>query len=159
MQTSALRLADGPRLDGVRVLVVNDMRSVRQVVTDILECAGATVTAVDSAEDALEVLQRERPNVLLSGLSIPEGKNGYWLIGQVRALPPERGGTTPAAALTGYTGPEHRASVLRASRSSARNGSGRERKFRRRRSARPDRREAAMLFWSRRWRLNGRGDR
>src|SRR5947208_17052110 len=97
MQTSALRLADGPRLDGVRVLVVNDMRPVRQVVTDILECAGATVTAVDSAEDALEVLQRERPNVLLSDLSMPEGKNGYWLIGQVRALPPERGGTTPAA--------------------------------------------------------------
>src|SRR3989449_10194712 len=114
MQTSALRLADGPRLDGVRVLVVDDMRSVRQVVTDILECAGATVTAVDSAEDALDILQRERPNVLLSDLSMPEGKDGYWLIGQVRALPPERGGTTPAAALTGYTGPEHRASVLRA---------------------------------------------
>src|SRR5438552_1146456 len=92
----------------------NDMRSVRQVVTDILECAGATVTAVDSAEDALEVLQRERPNVLLSDLSMPEGQDGYWLIGQVRALPPERGGTTPAAALTAYTGPEHRASVLRA---------------------------------------------
>ena len=114
MQTSALRLADGPRLDGVRVLVVNDMRPVRQVVTDILECAGATVTAVDSAEDALDILQRERPNVLLSDLSMPEGQDGYWLIGQVRALPPERGGTTPAAALTGYTGPEHRASVLRA---------------------------------------------
>src|SRR5438874_8841954 len=74
MQTSALRLADGPRLDGVRVLVVNDMRPVRQVVTDILECAGATVTAVDSAEDALEVLQRERPNVLLSDLSMPAGE-------------------------------------------------------------------------------------
>src|SRR5256886_9960506 len=114
MQTSALRLADGPRLDGVRVLVVNDMRPVRQVVTDILECAGATVTAVDSAEDALDILQRERPNVLLSDLSMPEGQDGYWLIGQVRALPPERGGATPAAALTAYTGPEHRASVLRA---------------------------------------------
>src|SRR5438309_9653443 len=114
MQTSALRLADGPRLDGVRVLVVNDMRPVRQVVTDILECAGATVTAIDSAEDALDVLQRERPNVLLSDLSMPEGKDGYWLIRQVRALPPERGGTTPAAALTGYTGPEHRASASRA---------------------------------------------
>src|SRR6266478_8806274 len=114
MQTSALRVSDGPRLDGVRVLVVNDMRPVRQVVTDILECAGATVIPVDSAEDALEVLQRERPNVLLSDLSMPEGQDGYWLIGQVRALPPERGGTTPAAALTGYTGPEHRARVLRA---------------------------------------------
>jgi len=42
------------------------------------------------------------------------GRGGYWLIGQVRALPPERGGVTPAAALTAYTGPEHRASVLRA---------------------------------------------
>ena len=39
---------------------------------------------------------------------------GYWLISQVRALPPERGGATPAAALTGFTGPEHRASILRA---------------------------------------------
>jgi two-component system, chemotaxis family, CheB/CheR fusion protein len=42
------------------------------------------------------------------------GKGGYWLIQQVRALPPERGGVTPAAALTGLTGPEHRASALRA---------------------------------------------
>ena len=114
MQTSTLRLSDVASLDGVRILVVDDRRSVRQVVTDILECAGATVTAVGSAEDALDILQRERPNVLLADLSMPEGKDGYWLIGQVRALPPERGGTTPAAALTGHTGPEHRASVLRA---------------------------------------------
>jgi hypothetical protein len=31
------------------------------------------------------------------------GKVGYWLIGQVRTLPPELGGATPAAALTAYT--------------------------------------------------------
>ena len=114
MQASALRVAEAPHLDGVRVLVVDDMRYVRDVVTEILERDGATVTAVGTAEEALEVLQLERPNVLLSDLSMPEGKDGYWLIGQVRALPPERGGTTPAAALTAYTGPEHRASVLRA---------------------------------------------
>jgi CheY-like chemotaxis protein len=113
MQTSALPIIDAPHLHGVRVLVVDDMLYVRDVVTAMLEHAGATVTAVASAEEALEVLQRERPNVLLSDLSMP-GKGGYWLIGQVRALPPERGGTTPAAALTAYTDPEHRASVLRA---------------------------------------------
>src|SRR5438034_468525 len=113
MQASALRIADAPHLHGVRVLVVDDMIDVRDVVTEILERGGAVVTAVGTAEVALEVLQRERPNVLLSDLSMP-GKGGYWLIGQVRALPPERGGTTPAAALTAYTGPEHRASVLRA---------------------------------------------
>jgi CheY-like chemotaxis protein len=104
---------ESSRLDGVRVLVVDDARNVREVVTNILMQDGATVTAVDSAEEALAALQRERPDVLLSDLAMP-GKGGYWLIGQIRALPPERGGITPAAALTAFTGPEHRASVLRA---------------------------------------------
>jgi CheY-like chemotaxis protein len=113
MTSAAVWLNDGPRLDGVRVLVVDDARDVREVVTDILAQDGAKVTAVGSAEEALAALQRERPDVLLSDLAMP-GKGGYWLIGQVRALPPERGGVTPAAALTAYTGPEHRASVLRA---------------------------------------------
>src|SRR5882724_9198406 len=113
MTSPAGWLNDGPRLDGVRVLVVDDARDVREAVTDILAEDGAKVTAVGSAEEALAALQGERPDVLLSDLAMP-GKGGYWLIGQVRALPPERGGTTPAAALTAYTGPEHRASVLRA---------------------------------------------
>jgi CheY-like chemotaxis protein len=113
MSSGTLWLNDGPRLDGVRVLVVDDARAVRDVVTHILLQDGAKVTAVGSAEEALAALQGERPDVLLSDLAMP-GKGGYWLIGQVRALPPERGGVTPAAALTAFSGPEHRASVLRA---------------------------------------------
>jgi CheY-like chemotaxis protein len=109
-QRSAVRVN---RLDGVRVLVVDDMPHVRQVVTDILTEDGARVTAVASAEEALTALQEERPDVLLSDLAMP-GMGGYWLIGKVRALPPDRGGVTPAVALTANTGPEHRASVLRA---------------------------------------------
>jgi CheY-like chemotaxis protein len=76
----------------------------------ILTEGGAKVTAVGCAEEALAALQwepprrpRERPRTA-----------GYWLIQQARALPPERGGVTPAAALTGFTGLEHRESVLRA---------------------------------------------
>jgi len=106
-------LNDGLRLEGVRVLVVDDVRAVRETVTAILAHDGAKVTAVGSAEEALDALQGERPDVLLSDLAMP-GKGGYWLIGQVRALPPERGGVTPAVALTAFAGPEHRASVLRA---------------------------------------------
>jgi CheY-like chemotaxis protein len=113
MPGPTLWLNDGPRLDGVRVLVVDDVRAVRDVVTHILSQDGAKVTAVGSAEEALAALQGERPDVLLSDLAMP-GKGGYWLIGRVRALPPERGGVTPAAALTAFSGPEHRASVLRA---------------------------------------------
>ena len=106
-------LHDAVYLGGVSVLVVDDCESVRNVVAAMLEHCGAAVTAVGSADEALEVLKRERPDVLVSDLAMPD-KGGYWLIGQVRALPPERGGLTPAAALTGFTGPEHRASILRA---------------------------------------------
>jgi CheY-like chemotaxis protein len=100
-------------LGGVHVLVVDDCDTVRATVTMTLEHYGATVTAVGSADEALEALERERPNVLVSDLTMP-GKGGYWLIGQVRALPPGRGGVTPAAALTGLIGPQHRANILRA---------------------------------------------
>lgn len=79
----------------------------------MLEAHGATVMAVGSAEQALEALMRTRPDVLVSDIQMPD-KGGYWLIGQVRALPVPSGGATPAAALTGLLGPEHRASVLRA---------------------------------------------
>ena len=113
MKQAEPELDGRPRLDGVRVLVVDDTPCVLQVVTAILEEDGAIVTAVSSAEEALGYLQEERPHVLLSDLAMP-GRGGYWLIGQVRALPAERGGATPAAALTAFTGPEHRASVLRA---------------------------------------------
>jgi CheY-like chemotaxis protein len=113
MKSPKAQLKGLPRLDGVRVLVVDDTASVLAVLRDILELDGAIVTAVDGAEQALAVLQEERPDVLVSDLAMP-GRGGYWLIGQVRALPPERGGATPAAALTAFGGPEHRASVLRA---------------------------------------------
>ncbi|PYM17327.1 MAG: hypothetical protein DMD81_09485 [Candidatus Rokuibacteriota bacterium] len=113
MKLATAPLDKGSPLGGIRVLVVDDAPYVLEMVTEILEHGGAMVTAVDSAEEALARLQAERPHVLLSDLAMP-GKGGYWLIGQVRALSPERGGRTPAAALTAYAGPEHRASALRA---------------------------------------------
>ena len=106
-------LSEEPRLDGVRVLIADDSPVVLEVVTETLQRVGARVTAVDSAEAALAALQSEPPDVLLSDLSMP-GKDGYWLIDQVRALPAERGGATPAAALTAETGSDQRARVLRA---------------------------------------------
>jgi CheY-like chemotaxis protein len=100
-------------LGGISVLVIDDYAPLRAGVAAMLEYCGAVVTAVDSAEEGFEAFQRERPDVLVSDLAMPD-KGGYWLIGQVRALPVERGGATPAAALTGFTGPEHRSSILRA---------------------------------------------
>ena len=98
-------------LASVHVLVVDDSPDIREVLTQTLELRGATVTAVSTAEVALDLLEQLRPDVLLSDLEMP-AKDGYWLISRVRALAPARGGLTPAACLTGRANPEDRARVL-----------------------------------------------
>jgi CheY-like chemotaxis protein len=85
------------QLPAVHVLVVDDSPAIRGLLTEMLECAGATVTASDSAERALELVEQLRSDVLLSHLEMPH-KGGDWLIGQVRALAPNRGGLTPRPA-------------------------------------------------------------
>jgi CheY-like chemotaxis protein len=99
------------QLPAVHVLIVDDSSMIRELLTRMLEWHGATVTAVGSAEHALDLLEQLRPDVLLSDLEMPE-KDGYWLISRVRALAPDRGGLTPAACLTGCSGPEDRARIL-----------------------------------------------
>ena len=105
--------AGTPRLDGVRVLVVEGTPQVREVVAEVLGQCGAQVTAVDSAVAGLAILKRERPDALVSSLSVPD-KDGYWLIREVRKLPPDQGGDVPAAAFTGRTTAEDELATLRA---------------------------------------------
>lgn len=101
------------RLDGVRVLIVDDDDGIRYAVRMLLEQSGAIVTDAQSAEAALVLLRQQRPDVLLADLTMPT-YDGYWLIHQVRRLPAEGGGATPAAAVTGHSDPADRARVLRA---------------------------------------------
>jgi len=100
-------------LTSVNVLVVDNDESIRSLLAEALEMHGATVTAVETAQEALTTLQAWRPDVLVSDLEMPD-KDGYWLITEVRALAPEHGGMTPAACLTGFFEPELRAQLLRA---------------------------------------------
>jgi PAS domain S-box-containing protein len=99
------------RLEGVKVLVVDDEPDARRLLTEVLERSGAEVLTAASAVEALEMLQAWRPHVLLSDIGMPDG-DGYELIQRVRELPEERGGRTPAAALTAYAGPFDRARAL-----------------------------------------------
>jgi hypothetical protein len=95
------------------VLVVENEPQVRELVADALGRYGARVTAVGSAVTALDMLKREKPDALVSSLSLPD-KDGYWLIREVRNLPPDQGGDVPAAAFTGSTTAEDRRNALRA---------------------------------------------
>jgi len=105
---------DAPiRLDGVHVLAVDDHADTALLVQVLLEEAGAVVSTATSAREAFGLLQRERPAVLISDISMP-AEDGFWLITQVRSLSRAKGGETPAAALTSLTTAEDRARILRA---------------------------------------------
>ena len=90
-------------LSGIRVLAVDDDADARDLVVFLLEDCGASVTAVSNAADALAVLTQSVPDLLLSDIGMPD-TDGYMLLRQVRALPPDRGGLVPAIALTAYAG-------------------------------------------------------
>ena len=100
-----------PSLQGVRVLVVDDDAGARESVTAVLEQSGASVRAVESAAEAVETLEREPPDVLLSDIAMP-GLDGYALLGQARAR--LQGAQLPAAALTAYAGATDRTRALAA---------------------------------------------
>ena len=104
---------DAPRLDGVRVLVVDRSEEVREVVSRILRLSGAEVDAVGSTAEALTCFARSVPDVLVSAIDM-EGETGYSLLRKVRSLPRDVGGAVPAAALTAYSRTEDRVRALRA---------------------------------------------
>jgi CheY-like chemotaxis protein len=104
--------SDSP-LGGVRVLLVEDHEAAREVISRLLAEYGAEVTATAGVAEALRAFERERSDVVLSDIEMP-GEDGYALIRKLRALPLDRGGQTPAAALTGLSTFEDRARVLQA---------------------------------------------
>ncbi|WP_236144679.1 PAS domain-containing hybrid sensor histidine kinase/response regulator [Nostoc sp. CMAA1605] len=90
-------------LTGKKVLVIDDEPDIRDLVSFILEDYGIEVTAVKSAQEALETLSESLPDILISDIGMPE-VDGYMLMRQLRQQPPELGGTIPAIALTAYAG-------------------------------------------------------
>ena len=80
------RPTDRPTSPGSRVMVVDDDRDARELLTATLGYYGADVTAAESAAEALALLPEVRPDVLLSDIGM-SGEDGYSFIRRVRALP------------------------------------------------------------------------
>ncbi|WP_437585871.1 response regulator [Sorangium sp. So ce1000] len=93
------------------MLFVDDALDTRDMVRTFVEERKARVRLAGSGEEALRLLELERPDVLVSDIGM-RGMDGYELIRRVRALPQERGGDVPAAALTAYAGNEDRTRAL-----------------------------------------------
>ncbi len=99
-------------LTGVKILVVDDEADSRALVERLLQDCGATVVTAGSAEEAILVLLREVPHVIVSDIGMP-GTDGYTLMRQIRALHDASAGV-PAIALTAYVRSEDQARAARA---------------------------------------------
>ena len=98
-------------LAGLRVLVLDDEEDARDVVTRLLQDAGAAVTAAGSAADAQKLLEDGLvPDVVVSDVGMPD-RDGYDFIQAVRRMPPPLR-TVPAAALTALARLEDRKRAL-----------------------------------------------
>jgi CheY-like chemotaxis protein len=72
-----------------------------QLLGELLTEHGARVELASSADEALSKLTSHAPDVLISDIGMPQ-MDGYALVAKIRSLPAERGGKTPAIALTAY---------------------------------------------------------
>lgn len=102
---------EAARLEGVRVLAVDDETDSRELLETILSVSGAQVRTAATAQEALALLQSWRPDVLLSDIGMP-GEDGYTLIKRVRELESQTTHRIPALALTAYARSEDRTKVL-----------------------------------------------
>ncbi|MEQ1833703.1 MAG: ATP-binding protein, partial [Candidatus Eisenbacteria bacterium] len=101
------------RLNGVRVLVVDDEPNASEALQVLFESCGAEVRTASSANEALTVFTAWPPHVLVSDIAMP-GEDGYSLLRRIRARGPEQGGLTPAVALTAHAKIEDRVTILAA---------------------------------------------
>jgi CheY-like chemotaxis protein len=85
----------------VSVIVVDDDVDSRELIALMLADQGAAVSCASSAGEALALLEKGPPDVLVSDIGMPD-VNGYSLIRRIRSLSAARGGRTPAVALTAY---------------------------------------------------------
>jgi PAS domain S-box-containing protein len=101
-----------PRLNGIRILVVDDDRDALALSREILEVTGATVTTADSGQDALDKLGKGITDVLIADLGMPR-MDGFELIARVRASGDSAIREVPAAALTAFARSEDRVRAMR----------------------------------------------
>jgi two-component system CheB/CheR fusion protein len=83
---------------GLRILVVDDMEEMLHAFKSLLEMSGATVFEATGTRQGLEILGRERIDLLISDISMPE-IDGYEFLRRVHAMPAYA--NLPAIAITG----------------------------------------------------------
>lgn len=100
-----------PRLDGLKLLVVDDDADSRELLKIALGQAGAEVHAASSAHDALSMAERMPLDVLISDIGMPE-MDGLEMIARLRSHATCANRDIPAVALTAFAATEDRKRAL-----------------------------------------------
>jgi len=94
---------DEPDLSGLRVLLIDDDETVRAAMCDLLATWGCWCEAAASDEDALRILERFEPDVILADYRLRSHRTGLQAVQAVRE---RMGRVVPSAIITGDTAPE-----------------------------------------------------
>lgn len=106
-----IRCAD---LSGLKLLVVDDEADARELISRVLQECGAEVFIAGSAEAALQLMQTQHPDVLVSDLGMPD-VDGFEFLRRVRVQEQMcRAPKVPAIALTAFARSEDRTRALHA---------------------------------------------
>lgn len=101
------------RLSNLTIVVVEDHDDARAFLGLFLERLGATVVAARNAFEGIEAVKNNRPNLVLSDISMPH-RDGFDLLRDIRALGPDAGGNVPVVAMTAWVSRTDRARMLSA---------------------------------------------
>ena len=82
-----------------RILVVEDQPDNRQIIRDMLAPTDYEITEVESGEEALEAVAKQRPDLILMDIQLPI-MDGYTATSRIKADPGLR--SIPIIAVTSY---------------------------------------------------------
>jgi len=88
-------------LKDIRILVLEDEKDTRDLLGYVLESHGASAILAENVAEALELCRRERPDIVISDIGMPE-YNGYAFIAALRKADRPEIRVIPAIALTAY---------------------------------------------------------
>jgi signal transduction histidine kinase/ActR/RegA family two-component response regulator len=100
---SADRRLGTPHVDlhGTHVLIVDDERDARELLRAMLATTGARISEADSAREALRIITRDRPEMVLADIAMP-GQDGYALMRALKELSDGNGHHIRAIAVSAY---------------------------------------------------------
>lgn len=94
--------ADIERLNGAKLLLVDDDSDSLEVLTMLFDSLGAKVETAGSAAEAIEKYHPFSPDLVISDIGMPD-EDGYSLMKRLRQIMAGDGGQKPAIALTAFT--------------------------------------------------------